>query len=430
MLACHTTHPSGTSADSGALSSSSGGGSSASETAVSSGSSSSGGDAPVVLCTEGPSPTWCFERRDLTGGGRLIDLDGDGLDDAIGAGSSGADPPSFTGFLNLGDATFDEAWSFPASFDWVIFQATPRRDDAPGRLFVGSFNEVDTPLQVYTVDASSAQFALDLPLVHSWNFGDYVIFDTNHDDLDDVVAIADGAARMFVLLGTPDGGFSPQPEIEFDDALFGASGVAVGDVDGDGQIDLLTSREGIASPTVYFGDGTGGFPEVVDVQSEGRWPAFVVDFDGDGRGDILTPDAYGFSVVYSEPERTFRVVEQGRGVGPISNTETFFFTPVDLDHDGQVEIVGFQDDLVSSDGTTSHSEARLHVWSDLGHDGFATDRAFLFEDSCDRQYETFDAPSRPAELDGDGEPDLLFGWGTFCPEDFTYTSLGLLYRPQ
>jgi len=60
----------------------------------------------------------------------------------------------------------------------------------------------------------------------------------------------------------------------------------------------------------------------------------------------------------------------------------------------------------------------------------ADPRSLLFEDDCDRHVEDLAPTDGAVELDGDGEPDYVFRWTTFCPEDFTRTTLGLLYRPQ
>lgn len=391
---------------------------------------SSTGDQVDLLCTDGPAPRWCFERRDLLAGGSLLDFDRDGLADATSIQGDGGALPSLSGFRNIGDASLALAWEIELPFESPFYE-TVTDSTGVSRILVGSKNELDTPLVVFRVDESGADVEGEIPLAHDWTFGAYALLDTNRDELEDVVIIAGGAERMMVLLGTPDQGYVAQPEITLDEAVYGATGWAVGDVDGDGNVDLLTPRTGTASPSVYFGDGVGGFGEVVDVDADGRWPAFVVDIENDGRGDVLTPTAFGFAVAYSEPARTLRVVEQGRGDGPTYNTENFRFIPADLDRDGLVEIVGFQDDLVTVDenGANAHYIARLHVYSGLGNSGFATDRSVLFEESCDAGTEAFTPVGRAVELDGDGEPDFVFRWTTACPQDLTKANVALLFRP-
>jgi hypothetical protein len=58
--------------------------------------------------------------------------------------------------------------------------------------------------------------------------------------------------------------------------------VAVGDVNGDGILDIVTS-----SGSILFGDGKGGFPTRRDYTSNATGFVMLADFDGDGITDIL-----------------------------------------------------------------------------------------------------------------------------------------------
>jgi hypothetical protein len=98
---------------------------------------------------------------------------------------------------------------------------------------------------------------------------------------------------MDVLLGDGNGGYdfhtrywTPEPG--------GQGGIAVADLNRDGHLDIVTSgawldRSPGAKVNLVFGDGYGGFSEVTSIWGLAESPEtmFVVDFDGDGRPDVL-----------------------------------------------------------------------------------------------------------------------------------------------
>jgi hypothetical protein len=71
------------------------------------------------------------------------------------------------------------------------------------------------------------------------------------------------------------------------------SDIAVGDLDGDGNVDIAVSNAGSSSISLMYGDGTGGFTPaynvgVPNVGWDGPWSIGIVDFTGDGVADVLT----------------------------------------------------------------------------------------------------------------------------------------------
>jgi hypothetical protein len=172
--------------------------------------------------------------------------------------------------------------------------------------------------------------------------------DLNEDGMDDLVfrgwprGIA--AESLFVLLNLGGGEFS-EPE------LFGGAGrrrtdfLAKADVDGDGHIDVLSPDSTSDRLNVFFGDGRGRFGEPL-ILTVGRspWAVAVGDLDADGDPDLVTANGLSSDV---------SLLYQGAAPqGQQQQTASFapaVFVPVtgrprgvalgDLDRDGDLDIV-------------------------------------------------------------------------------------------
>src|SRR5271170_7641420 len=102
-------------------------------------------------------------------------------------------------------------------------------------------------------------------------------------------------------------------------ALSGApSSVAVGDLNGDGKLDLVIANFDAGKISVLLGQGNGQFAPAVDYPV-GKQPAFVLmaDVNGDGNLDV---------VVCNEADGTLSVL-LGNGDGTLQNPATYKAVP-------------------------------------------------------------------------------------------------------
>ena len=141
--------------------------------------------------------------------------------------------------------------------------------------------------------------------------------------------------------------------------------VAVGDVDGDADVDIVTSGE---DTLISANDGTGRFGEATNLPSVGSYVphVLVADLDGDTQADIVS-DSSALSILLStdqSPTRpdTYELLE----------TNIEWMALVDVNHDGATDVLILTE---SHDEDHSGPSARvLQVLVNRGEGTFDTRR--------------------------------------------------------
>lgn len=148
------------------------------------------------------------------------------------------------------------------------------------------------------------------------------VADLNGDGLGDLLVTGSGpqgeGPQLAVLLGTGSGFGAPllTPTTEF-----GIGGIAAGDIDGDGRLDVaLTACCGLAYNSYLIGRGNGRFrPEVVlPTPISGSRPQ-LVDLDGDGRAEwAMSLPTLGSAVLRNISGQSLAAAEPGSSTAPSS----------------------------------------------------------------------------------------------------------------
>lgn len=129
---------------------------------------------------------------------------------------------------------------------------------------------------------------------------DIAMGDFNHDGKLDLAIANHEEKHLTVLLGDGSGGFRPAPHSPVAaEVRPHTHGVATGDLNGDGNLDLVTDNWGSNQVAVLFGDGKGSFGTIATFFDVGKMPyqrVRVGDVNGDGISDIITTNLEGDNV--------------------------------------------------------------------------------------------------------------------------------------
>jgi len=219
-----------------------------------------------------------------------------------------------------------------------------------------------------------------------------VLADFDRNGKLDLAVANSGSKNVSILLGDGKGGFAPATGSPFP-AGDNPSDIAVGDVNGDGKLDLAFANHDTSYLVVLTGDGKGGFrpapgsPFTVQSKPHPHGVA-MADFNGDSKPDLVTDDWQNdrVTVLFNDGKGGF--LSPGASF-PVGKMPYHKLRAADVNRDGQADIV-----------TTNFEGGNVTI---LLADGKGT-----FKQASGSPFEANRQPFGIAigDLNGDGNPDL------------------------
>ncbi len=288
------------------------------------------------------------------------DLDGDGDVDVLSA-SAGDDTVAW--YENDGTPLVG-AWTERAistTADWARSVATADLD-GDGDLDVLSASEEDDKIAWYENDGTPAVGPWTGRVISTTANGAFSVYTADVDGDGDVdvlsASLHDDTIAWYENDGTPAVGAWLEHTISI--AADYARSVVAADLDGDGDTDVLSASQLDHTIAWYENDGTpaiGPWTErAISTSVADAFSVFVADVDGDGEADVLSASNTGDTIAWFENDGTPAVgAWTGSAISTSANGATSVFA-ADLDRDGDADVLSasVEDDTIAwyeNDGT-------------------------------------------------------------------------------
>ncbi|MEN0005793.1 MAG: VCBS repeat-containing protein, partial [Bacteroidota bacterium] len=346
------------------------------------------------------------------------DIDGDNDYDLIITGS-----PSFVMgssvtklYVNDGEGAFTEVLESPlvdVNLGTVVF-ADVNSDNNTDILITGLDKDFNSTTNLYT-NVGSGKF-IKIGVLEGIYFGSITFSDVDGDNDQDLVITGrdkEDSPIAKLYLNNGNGIFSERVDTPFDGVEF--SDVAFGDIDGDGDQDILIIGQKDTLPSsyvtkLYKNGGEGDFTEVEDIPFEAVTDGTVdfQDFNGDNYLDVLITGESNTSnriteLYINDGEGNFTALPFTNLPGVVASAVAF--ADVDGDNDQDIMITG-----INSQGI---STSALYFNNGIG----------VFPSVLSSPFPSVYLGSVAfADIDGDGDQDLLLNGRR------GFTSVSQLYR--
>ncbi len=279
-----------------------------------------GGDGIVELqdsSPSGPGNSTSWTLPEPLAGAAVGDFDGDGRVDLVCLGATAERIYLLRGSFSIAIPLEDPVLINLATPSTRINAAHVDTDGITDLLTSGSGGL--SVLWGSSSDPFNQQTLVDTGAV----LGTAVATDLDGDDIIDLAAVQQSDGSILILTGNDSGGFDSAGTVT---GYTPAIDIVVGNLDGDALRDLLVIPALNDTPSVLLPDGELNFSLRILFDGAATQGAKLVDWNGDGMLDSLTPD----------PDGTGLHLSLGLGDGN-------FEMPVDLDHAEQIRSLSLGD---------------------------------------------------------------------------------------
>jgi FG-GAP-like repeat/RTX calcium-binding nonapeptide repeat (4 copies) len=323
-----------------------------------------------------------YAANDAPSGVEAVDIDGDGDLDLVVA-NPGADPSALTPdsgntisiLRNNGDGSF----AAPVSVTTGVGPRVATGDfDADGDFDLMTANSTDNTVSILRNDgtgnfaapvtfaAGDDSFISDVADLDGDGDSDLVLTNTVELNLNTAITLGN---TISVLRNNGDGTFASPEDWTVGN---GVLDVTSADLDGDGDLDVVTANRGDNTLSVLRNNGDGTFATPTQL-AVGDNPTDVVagDLDGDGDLDLANSNFRGsnISVLYNNGDGTF-----GQPTYVTTDQYPGLSTPTDLDGDGDLDLALSHAVFIIGTGETSGTT--ISVLRNNGNGTFATPESF------------------------------------------------------
>ncbi|WMN11888.1 BspA family leucine-rich repeat surface protein [Marivirga salinae] len=152
------------------------------------------------------------------------------------------------------------------------------------------------------------------------------------------MATGSGTSVVNIYLNNGLGGFSFTTALPLTGAS-GAGGISVGDMDGDGNLDLVVAKSGTGNLDLFKGNGDGSFSVLSSIAgvTGGTGGIIMEDFNNDGYLDLISNSYSTLYVHIGDGSGTF-TTSAPRSLAPVSNPGGGFQS-ADINKDGYLDLI-------------------------------------------------------------------------------------------